>query len=222
MSAAVFPIMSAGSRGSPTSQGRADGNVALTSEQRTRIQQTVLAGNNVPASTLSTLRSTWGGGADPVRVVGPADADRAAVACQSECRRPRARHSRPTLDRPEQQLDAAAAAGQPECGRRAGRQPERNAIRNHRAGPAERSSRPPSRTAIRAASAATRTRHKATTATSNNRLHGNEKSPASAGLTLDASGPTTANQGAGGHSEKNALPDFSTAAAVEFLEIRKK
>ena len=29
-------------------QGRADGNVTLTSEQRTKIQQTVLAGNNVP------------------------------------------------------------------------------------------------------------------------------------------------------------------------------
>ena len=37
-------------RGQPNQaqQGRADGNVTLTSEQRTRIQQTVLAGNNVP------------------------------------------------------------------------------------------------------------------------------------------------------------------------------
>ena len=42
------------------------------------------------------------------------------------------------------------------------------------------------------------------------------------GITLDASGPTTANQGAGGHSEKNALPDFSTAAAVKFSKIAKK
>jgi peptidoglycan hydrolase-like protein with peptidoglycan-binding domain len=35
-------------QGQAQQQGRADGNVTLTSVQRTRIQQTVLAGNNVP------------------------------------------------------------------------------------------------------------------------------------------------------------------------------
>jgi hypothetical protein len=32
----------------PAQQGQAGGNATLTSEQRTRIQQTVFAGNNVP------------------------------------------------------------------------------------------------------------------------------------------------------------------------------